>query len=75
MARQTNLNALVHIRFAGRSHDVPLIELDVGAGASDAQIKSAIAKRLDIDVGKLRDYVVDRHSTGNLTIRPEAVFG
>jgi hypothetical protein len=26
-------------------------------------------------VDKFRHYVVDRHETGNLTIRPEAVFG
>jgi len=25
--------------------------------------------------GKLNDHVVDRHETGNLTLRPEAVFG
>ena len=24
---------------------------------------------------KLRDYVIDRHDTGNMTVRPEAVFG
>ena len=30
---------------------------------------------LKVPVGRLRDYVVDRHETGNLTVRPEAVFG
>jgi hypothetical protein len=24
---------------------------------------------------KLGDYVIDRHETGNMTVRPEAVFG
>jgi hypothetical protein len=26
-------------------------------------------------VDKFRQYVVDRHETGNLAVRPEAVFG
>jgi len=30
---------------------------------------------LDVPEAKFRDYVVDRHETGNLTVRPEAVFG
>ena len=40
-----------------------------------AQIKHALAVHLDVPEAKLRDYVVDRHQTGNLTVRPEAVFG
>jgi hypothetical protein len=68
-------SALLHIRFEGRSADIPLGDLDVGAASSDAQIKLAVANYLDVPVEKFRHYVVDRHDTGNFTIRPEAVFG
>jgi hypothetical protein len=66
---------VVHIRFEGRSMDIPLAELDLGPLSADADIKRAVARHLEISDLKLRDYVVDRHETGNLTVRPEAVFG
>lgn len=75
MAEQLNGGAVVHIRFEGRSLDVPLGLLDVGALSTDEVIKRALARHLEVPEAKLRDYVVDRHETGNLTVRPEAVFG
>ncbi len=74
MANQLQ-EAVLHIRFEGRSLDVPLSTLDVGALSSDEAIKRAVASYLEAPVGKLRDYVIDRHDTGNLTLHPEAVFG
>ena len=65
----------LHIRFDGRSFDVPLADLDVGSMSSDADVKRALAGYLDVAEAKFRDYVVDRHETGNLTVRPQAVFG
>ena len=67
--------AVVHVRFAGRSFDVPAAQLNLGLGASDEQIKRVLAQYLEIDHARLGDYVVDRHPNGNLTLRPEAVFG
>lgn len=66
---------VLHVRFAGRSFDLPLRSLDLGPAALDSEIKAAAARRLDVSVRDFTDYVVDRHATGNLTIRPEAVFG
>jgi hypothetical protein len=66
---------VVHIRFEGRSMDVPQGELDVGTASSDTEVKRALARHLDVPEAKLRDYVIDRHQTGNMTVRPEAVFG
>ena len=66
---------VLHIRFAGRSFDIPLADLDVGSMSSDADVKQALAGYLNTPVEKFRDYVVDRHETGNMTVRPEAVFG
>ena len=66
---------VVHIRFEGRSLDVPQGDLDVGDASSDNDIKNALARYLETPVAKFRDYVIDRHDTGNMTVRPEAVFG
>lgn len=75
MAEALDNALLLHIRFDGKSADIPLGDLDVGRVSSDGDIKLAVARYLDVPVEKFRHYVVDRHETGNLTIRPEAVFG
>jgi len=66
---------VVHIRFDGRSHDLAADALDIGIDSDDASIKRALAQYLEVPEARLRDYIVDRHQTGNLTVRPEAVFG
>ena len=75
MVDRIHESPVLHIRFEGRSFDIPLSDLDVGALSSDTQIKQALAQYLDVPEHKFRHYVVDRHETGNLTVRPEAVFG
>lgn len=72
--RQT-LPAVLHARFDGRSFDIPLTELDLGDASSDRQVKQALARHLELAEVSFRDYVVDRHPNGNVTVRPEAVFG
>ena len=66
---------MVHVRFAGRSFDVPMELLGIGPGWPDAQIKRALASHLEVSEAAMMDYVIDRHPNGNLTVRPEAVFG
>lgn len=81
MARQHNGVAewsaapVIHVRFGGRSFDVPLASLDLGGASHDAEVKRALASHLEVSPNRLNDYVVDRHANGNLTLRPEAVFG
>ena len=75
MAKLQNGVPVVHIRFEGRSIDVAQSDLDVGPASSDNEIKRALARYLEAPEAKLRDYVIDRHDTGNMTVRPEAVFG
>lgn len=65
----------LHVRFDGRSVDIALNDLDVGPVSADGAIKQAVAAYLDVPVDRFRHYVIDRHETGNLTVRPEAVFG
>lgn len=68
-------NALLHVRFDGRSWDMPLNSLTLDAKANDVEIRAALARHLDIAPTKLQFYVIERHANGNLTLRPEAVFG
>jgi hypothetical protein len=75
MAEREQGVSVVHIRFDGRSLDIPQGDLDIGAASSDNEIKRALARHLEVPETKLRDYVIDRHDTGNMTVRPEAVFG
>jgi len=65
----------IHIRFQGRSYQFPAAELDVSAISSDQEIKQALAGHFDVSVAKFAAYVIERHTNGNMTVRPEAVFG
>ena len=67
--------AVLHVRYEGTSRDIPLELLRLKVGASDDDIRAAVCAYLDIGSARLRDYVVERHPNGNLTLRPEAVFG
>ena len=75
MALQLGRAAVVHVRVDGRSLDVPLAQLDLGEASTDHDVKRAVALHLEVPEASLRDYVIDRHETGNVTIRPQAVFG
>jgi hypothetical protein len=66
---------VLHLRFEGRSVDLPLRDLDLPGGACDLDVKEAVSRYLDLPVRRFNDYVVEQHATGNWTIRPEAVFG
>jgi hypothetical protein len=75
MAAPLNRPTLAHVRFDGRSLDLSLDELDLSPASGENEVKRAVARRLEVPEGRLRDYVVDRHESGNLTVRPAAVFG
>jgi hypothetical protein len=66
---------LCHVRFEGRSRDIALDLLGVTAGSSDDAIKTAVAKFMEVSPQVFTSTVIERHANGNLTLRPEAVFG
>ncbi len=66
---------LVHVRYEGRSWDVPAAELGIYPDGSDAEVREAVARFLEVPVAKLAYYVVERYPNGNITLRPQAVFG
>jgi hypothetical protein len=65
----------LHVRFEGRSWDLLLSDLDVGGLSPDNEIRQALARYFDVPEAKFNAYIVERHANGNLTVRPEAVFG
>lgn len=67
--------ARIHVRFEGRSWDILCREVDVGPFSTDEQVRRALANHFGIEPGKFRAYVIERHENGNMTVRPEAVFG
>jgi len=75
MTAETRGGPVLHVRFQGKSQDIPLARLDIGPGSSDETIRQAVARHLDVDVARLNGTVIERHANGNLTLRPEAVFG
>jgi hypothetical protein len=70
-----NGQRMLHVRFDGRSVDIPLQDLRLGAGMRDGDVRAAVARYLDVPVERFDGYAVERHPAGNWTIRPEAVFG
>ncbi|MEA5553056.1 hypothetical protein VB713_19100 [Anabaena cylindrica UHCC 0172] len=66
---------MVHIRFEGRSVDVTETQLGITARMNDVAVKEHIARHLDVNKDRLSDYIIDRRPSGDLIIRPEAVYG
>lgn len=66
---------MVHIRFQGHSYQLEAAQLDISALSSDQEVRQALAQYFEVPAGKLSAYVVERHENGNMTVRPEAVFG
>ena len=65
----------VHIRFDGRSWEVPAATLGLTDVTDEHAVKQAVATYLYIAVERLAPYIVEVHPSGNVTVRPEAVFG
>ncbi len=74
MSNESN-RRVIHVRFEGRSRDIAFSALDIGELSSDRDVRRAIAGYFDVSERKFRSYVIERHPNGNMTIRPEAVFG
>lgn len=66
---------LLHVRYDGRSWDLTLSALRLQGDSKDEEIREALARYLEVPVSRLTPYVVERHPNGNLTVRPQAVFG
>ena len=66
---------MVHVRFEGRSYDLSENQLNIRPNMNDGQIKERLAQHFDVSSDRLGTYVIDRPTSGDLIIRPEAVYG
>ena len=66
-----------HRGFHKPSPPEPLLEMKVGVVAlmNDAQIFERLAAHFDVSQARFDSYVVDRSPSGDLIVRPEAVYG
>ncbi len=65
----------VHVRFDGHSYDVNAADFNLSPQPSDSEVRLALAMFFEVPLSRLAPYVIERHGNGNLTVRPEAVFG
>lgn len=66
---------MIHVRYEGRSFDFNEVVVGVHASMNDEQIKDRLAQHLDANRAGFESYVIDRSPSGDLIIRPEAVYG
>ncbi len=87
----TDTDLVVHVRYNGTSSEIAFSELfrsdrlqRIGVDSdkvsslsdlSDTQLKQLLAGYFDKPASEFNGFVLERESTGNLTLRPEAVFG
>jgi len=67
--------AEVHVRYEGRSLDITFDDLDVGELSTDAEIRRNVANFLEVPTQKLANFSIDKSEDGDVTLRPQAVFG
>ena len=73
----------IHIRYEGQSMDITADQrdLDIGDLSTDAQIIDAVGLHLENEGHaearrKLANFTIDRNAeSGDVTLRPQAVFG
>lgn len=77
MDNRTNINGncWIHVRYEGRSWDFQGSQLNLNLTSTDAKVRQAVARALEVPEAKLAGYVVERYANGNITLRPQAVFG
>ncbi|MGJ5673507.1 MAG: hypothetical protein ACR9NN_07855 [Nostochopsis sp.] len=66
---------MVHIRFEGRSYDVSESQLGLTANMNETAIKQRLAQHFEVQLNRFESYVIDRRPSGDLIVRPEAVYG
>ncbi|QDG52993.1 hypothetical protein FIV42_20255 [Persicimonas caeni] len=66
---------MLHVRYEGRSYDFHERQLDIDQKTSDHEIRQRLANYFEVDRKRFKFYVIDRPNTGNIIVRPEAVYG
>ena len=66
---------MIHVRFQGRSYDISQNQIGLDLNMADVAIKERLAQHFDVNLTSFESYVIDRRPSGDLIVRPEAVYG
>lgn len=64
----------MHVRFNGRSEELDVQTLGLRHNASDAEVRTALARHYDCNIKDLDDYVIVREPQA-IIVRPIAIYG
>lgn len=64
-----------HIRYAGRTFEIKPKVFELSLKATDREIMARVADWLGVPENGLKNYVIDRRPSGQVVVRPEAIFG
>jgi len=65
---------MVHVRFEGHSYDITK-EQGLTAQMNNNAIKERLAQYFEVPFNRFESYIIDHRPSGDLLIRPEAVYG
>ena len=65
----------IRVRFKHHRVDLPWADVDTSRISTDGQVRRAVAAALGVPAADLAGAAVDRHTDGNLTVRPPVGFG
>ena len=74
MTMLANDPTTLHVRFAGRSEELPLAALNLRPDATDEALRSALALRYECAQATLDEYVIVREPEA-IIVRPVAIYG
>ncbi len=65
----------IHVRINGRSDTFNFSRIGISRISTDREIKESLARHFDREFIDFDQLVIERHANGNITVRPEAIFG
>lgn len=75
LIRKEGIKMEMHVRFNGRSETFDFASVGISSTSTDREIRESLARHFDRALNVFDNLVIERHANGNITIRPEAVYG
>jgi len=82
---------MIHVKYEGRSDAIEFdslfpaeryVSIGIAPGTTptpqtvtDAQVRIALAQHYDVGLDEFEEHFIEINPNGNITVRPEAVFG
>lgn len=65
----------IHVRMNGISDTFNFSRLGIFQASTDREIRESLARYFNREFSAFDEMVIERHANGNITVRPEAIFG